>query len=186
MNRAKVIILVCFVTAFAIGVGTGTASRRLMKRPDRESWLTRELGLTQEQQEKMKEIWSTAGMEGVRQWREKRIALGRERDEAMQGLLSEEQKAQYQAIVKSYEEKVAALEKEAAESFEAMVAKTKEILTDEQKAKYDAFLSRGPRPGQPGGPGRGLGGPGGGRGGFRDRGMPPEAGEQHADDEEQG
>lgn len=141
MTKTRVILVACFLAAFAAGAAAGVAFMMLRAKPPApESMLARELHLTEEQQKQMQQIWSTV-MSAVRaQDAEQRQALRDKRDEAVQQLLSEEQKKQYDEIMKAFAEKSAALAEERAKAFEEAVRRTKAILTEPQRAKYDELL----------------------------------------------
>ena len=80
--------------------------------------------------------------------------LQRQRDERLVGILSsDEQRAQFAKISKEFAEKYNQLARERDEAFNAAVEKTKKLLSDEQRTKYEQILKRNVRPGSPGGPG---------------------------------
>ena len=142
MTKFKAVILVCFCLAFLAGVSTGLLWTRMSAKPRGRSWITRELDLTVEQREQMREIWS--GVMGARrqQQREQRRAIREEREVAIQNLFSEEQKAQYEEAMRLYEEKSAALDAERNAAFDRAVEQTKAILTERQRTKYEELLKR--------------------------------------------
>ncbi len=76
--------------------------------------------------------------------------------QAVGALLTEEQKPQYDQILAEYERKVAGLAAEAQANLEQAVARTKEILTPEQRAKYDEMLNWMRERGRRGSPGAGM------------------------------
>ena len=160
MTRFKAFILVCFCLAFLAGVSTGVLWNRMAKKPRGPSWIERELDLTPEQREQMREIWFSAMGRGRQQQREQRRIIREERDKAIQGLFNEEQTAQYEEIVRLHEEKSAALDAARDALFKQAVEQTKAILTESQRAKYEELLKQGPPGGhrRPGphnrGPGR--------------------------------
>ncbi|MCK4376518.1 MAG: periplasmic heavy metal sensor [Candidatus Brocadiae bacterium] len=144
MTKAKAVLLVCVVLVFAAGAAVGRLTARHRSHGGRRSWLTGQLDLTPEQGEKMREIWSEA-MEPLANSREERQRVLRERDEAVRGLLDEDQVPEYDRI---HEELAARLKEMGArrrEAFEEAVARTREILTPDQRVKYDEMHSRGRR-----------------------------------------
>jgi len=138
MTKTKLVLLVCFIATLAAGIAAGMAfsgpNRRPHPRPD-------PLNLSPEQREKMRQIWSSVESKS-RAGREQMDALRKEREEAVIGLLNGEQKAQYDAIIKTHDEKMAALAAERRKAIEEAVQRTKEILNDEQRAKYDEMLKK--------------------------------------------
>jgi len=157
--KAKAVVLVCFVAAFAAGMVVGLLAKQPPQRPRHRSWLSPELGLTDEQQEQMKAIWSEFMANRLKQG-ETRAALREERDRAIRELLTEEQRARYQAILDEYARKSQELVKESRKLFEQAQKRTEQILTPQQLEKFREIRSRfGPRERRRGHPGRGSGQP---------------------------
>ena len=157
MTKTKLIVIVCFCAAFGAGLGTGVAVTRLGAPPRHGSWLEHELNLTPQQREQMHQIWSQViGPPGPPQ-REQRQVLQKERDDAIRGLLKQDQKAQYEEVMKKYAEKLAALDDARKKAFDEAVERTKQILTESQRKKYEELLQKHTGrhwgPGFPGGPG---------------------------------
>jgi Spy/CpxP family protein refolding chaperone len=180
----KLIVMLGFLMAFGAGLMTGLRSqpqqqqiratappppapttgsagttRPFGPRGDRGSFLTRELSLTPDQQEQMKQIWSPMARSGPREQDERRRQYRNERDEAIANLIRTEDLKAYNTILEEFQAKLTALDDEFRKSYDAAVEKTKAILTTEQRAKYEEILKRvgpgGDRPphGGPGGPG---------------------------------
>jgi Spy/CpxP family protein refolding chaperone len=140
MTKTKLIILVCFCAAFGAGVATGVALTRFSSEHRPGSWLDHELNLTPQQREQMRGIWSQ--VVSMPSQREQRQALQKERDEAVQALMNESQKAQYDEVMKTYAAKLAALEESRKKAFEGAVERTKKILTEPQRKKYEELLQK--------------------------------------------
>ncbi|HEX8520746.1 MAG TPA: Spy/CpxP family protein refolding chaperone [Tepidisphaeraceae bacterium] len=153
----KLVVIVGFVVAFAAGlvVGVSLESRKATAaapttapttrpRGGPEGFLARELNLTPQQQEQMRQIWSefAPGRSGREGAEDPRRQFRKERDEALISLIPVEKKDQYEAIQKKYSDQNAAMENQRRDRFDNAVNKTKAILTPEQREKYDAFLSR--------------------------------------------
>lgn len=124
-------------------------------------FLPRELNLTAEQQKQMDEIWSSMAAHGPREQDERRREFRQERDDAIVALIRPEDRAAYEQILKTYTDRMSAMDQETRKAFEDAVRRTKEILTSEQQAKYEEILKRF-QPGERGPRGRGPG-----RGGDR-------------------
>jgi len=178
--RNKTILIVSFVLVFAAGAAVGVVAARRFRPPQPPSWLASELDLTPEQRERMHQIWSETMRSGFRQEGERRAAMMQERDEAIQALLSEEQRAKYEAIQQDYTRKRDELSQERRAAFEKAVEQTKAILTPEQRVKYEELMKRerergaggpprGGPPGMGGGPPPGFHGPRHRRGGPSSR-----------------
>lgn len=150
MNRMRLTIAVLFVVAFAAGVAVGLTVRQWDEQPQRRgSWLGRELDLTESQRREMAEIWSAVGRDTWRQDMDRRRALQRQRDQAIQALVPAEQQEELQRVLDEYSSAMAELSRARRQAFDDAVEKTKAILTPEQREKYESFLARRPR--RPGG-----------------------------------
>jgi Spy/CpxP family protein refolding chaperone len=170
MTRTTLILLAAFLLAFAAGTSVGLFAnwpassesppslpppRASRPHGGPESFLARELGLTAEQQEQMKQIWSEVMSPGGRGPLDRRSALAQERDQAVLALLTEEQRSRYDAIQQDYAARVEALSQERKKAFDGAVERTKAILTPEQAAKYEDLMKRQRERGPSGPPGRG-------------------------------
>jgi len=139
MTKTKVILLVCFIAALAAGVAAGMAFSRFSDppRPRRDP-----LGLSLEQREQMRQIWSSVESTSRTPHRERMDGLRKEREDAIRALLTDEQKAQYEAILKTHDQKMDDLAAERKKAIDDAVNRTKEILNEEQRAKYDEMLNK--------------------------------------------
>ena len=203
--KTKLLILVGFVLAFAAGMVVGAGRRDVTTssaaspngnapttnpstRPSRHrGFLAAELNLTPEQQEQMNQIWSETARRGGRERDDERRQLRKEREDAIAALIRAEDRAKYDQVLSSYTQQMESLDGQQRANFQAAVERTKQLLTPEQRTKYEALLSRnqwggqrgpGGPPGGPGGPG-GMG-PGGERGGDRGDHRPDHDGERRA------
>ena len=142
MSRAKVMMLACFLVAFAAGTTLGLLVGRSSRGHGRRSRLSRELGLTPGQREQMRKIWSDVMSSSSGPQRESRQSLREERDEAVRALLTEERKSKYDKVMEEYQQKVEELGRERRARFQEAVERTKEILTDAQREKYEELMKR--------------------------------------------
>lgn len=148
----KLIVMIGFVVAFAAGWMAGanwsptlpaqSAEERKEGRSGRGSWLAEKLSLSAEQQKQLDEIWSEISRKGGREEMSKRYELRRERDAAIAALIRLEDMGAYDQVLKQYHEKTESLEGEWRATYQRAVERTKEILTPEQRAKYEEMLSR--------------------------------------------
>ncbi|HUU90747.1 MAG TPA: periplasmic heavy metal sensor [Phycisphaerae bacterium] len=159
MTKAKVLLIVAFAVTFAAGAAVGLLVPDPGHRPRGPSWLTAELGLTDQQREQMHEIWSEAMRAGRSGHWEQRKALAEHRDQAIAALLTETQRPQYDSILQDYAAKMDELHQEGKQAFEQAVERTKQILTPDQARKYDELLQERAKRG----PGDRRGPPWGGR-----------------------
>ena len=153
MTRTKVILLVCFVAAFAAGGALGLAAGKSHRRQRDRSWLMAELNLTAQQREQMRQIWSETMEASARQHEEQRRAIAQQRDEAIAALLTPQQQPKYQQILQDYDRRIEELASQRKLAFEQAVEQTKQILTPDQARQYDELLKR-QRDRAAGGPGR--------------------------------
>jgi Spy/CpxP family protein refolding chaperone len=166
VTRTRILVVLAFVVTFAAGIALGAAVGRTAQhhRADGPSWLARQLDLTPQQQEQMREIWSTVRQNSMRAYGERRRAIQDEREQAVRALLgTPEMQQQYDAIKQDYEKKLTDLAQEGGKAREEAKKKTLEILTEPQRKKFEEIMRqpeergwgrRGPRPGQqpPAGP----------------------------------
>lgn len=152
MTRTKIALLLSFALVFAAGVVVGRVAWR--RPPGRHrSWLSDELNLTAEQREQMREIWSETMRGPGAEHGGSRRALAEKREEAVRELLTAEQLEQYERIQQEHEQALRSLAEQREEAFHDAVERTKEMLTPEQRRKYEEMMERmrerGPRWGRP-------------------------------------
>ena len=165
----KLVVIFGFLIAFAAGLTVGMATRTTglasptvppATRPAGRGpgFLIEALSLTPQQADNLREIWSKPP--GPHEFDERRGQLRRERDEAIVALVPAADRSRYDELQKTYKEQSDSIEREMRASFDGKVTRTKEILTPEQRAKYEEILKQhGGDRGDRGGP-RGRGGPG--------------------------
>ena len=145
MSKAKAMLCVSFVLAFAAGICAGLLFGRSRSVRARGSVLLRELDLTPKQQEQMRAIWSEVTRASADRQLEDRDALRKKRDDAVKALLTSEQLRAYEQLMEEYTRELHALSQERRRRFDEAVEKTKLILTEPQRQKYMEMLERGPR-----------------------------------------
>jgi hypothetical protein len=111
--------------------------------------LGHELRLSDDQSSRMRTIWESARTKADSCYDRARD-LQQRRDEAFFGLLTDEQKARYARIQEQYNKDVANLWAERETAFNDAVERTKAILDDPQKKRYDEILQSRLRRGGPG------------------------------------
>ena len=147
-TRIELLLIGLVVVALSAGVVAGVLASRLPAvnpgaaapaGPGEMTPLAQELGLTADQQEKMKEIW-----EGVRERVHSTFddaqRLQRERDDTLIALLNEDQKARFEKISKDFAARYEELSRERENTFKEAVERTKKLLNDQQRKKYDELL----------------------------------------------
>jgi Spy/CpxP family protein refolding chaperone len=149
MKRNRIQILLVVVTILALGAGltAGLLTSRLPRSGSSaplapgtgRTPLVEQLGLSAEQRDQMREIW-----EGVRSQVhnafEEAQQLQRRRDDALVALLNDEQKAEFEKIASEYANRFDALKRARDEAFADAVQRTKRLLNDAQRQKYEQIL----------------------------------------------
>jgi Spy/CpxP family protein refolding chaperone len=147
----KIIVILGFLVAFAAGLVVGvsvhtrevtTAAQPTTRPMDPRGMLTKELNLTPQQQEQMKQIWSEVVRHGGHDQEDRRQQYRKERDDAISAMIKPEERAKFDEIKNTYSEQMAGLDKDRRAAFDNAVKQTKAILTPEQLTKYDDFLKR--------------------------------------------
>ena len=144
MNKQLLLTVVIFVIALGSGIAIGTALHRSPPPGRDRSWLADELGLSPTQRDQMRQIWSDALHTGGPSPFERRRQYQKERDEAFAALLTPDQKAAYDKALDRYNQQMAQMNKQREAAFQVAAEKTKAILTDPQRAKYEELLKKGP------------------------------------------
>ena len=143
MSKTKAAIVMAFVLALAAGAALGMlGSRSLPRHGGGESWLTNELQLSPEQQKKMNDIWTDLLKTKGHEFGDQMHALQQQREAAIAKLLSDSQKADYQRINDEFAQRGRELWKQAEQQFNAAADRTRLILTDTQRPKYDALVEK--------------------------------------------
>lgn len=153
MSKQIILTIVLFVVALGSGIVVGVnlkhgggGDRGAQER----SLLADELNLTSAQRDQMREIWSAmtrgSGPGGASRHDSMR-QMQKERDDQVVALLTPEQKASYDKIQEHFSQQVADMNHEREVAFQKAVEKTKTILDEKQRAKYEEILKRGPRSG---------------------------------------
>lgn len=141
MTRTRLLILTCFAAAFAAGISGGLVIGRQPRKPPPPPFLVQQLDLTPEQAERVRDIWSKTYDSLRATLSAKREALEQDREDAILAILTEDQLAFYQQVTAGYRAERDRLAEERKAAIEQAVERTKAVLTDEQKAKYEALLA---------------------------------------------
>ncbi|HUS46694.1 MAG TPA: hypothetical protein VM098_01135 [Phycisphaerae bacterium] len=151
MNRIQLIVIVGFALAFAAGGSVG-----MLIRPGRGQEtehhagsrrnLAKELALTADQQAQMRKVWSeVTGGQVMRQLRERRMELSRQRTEGIEGLFTDEQRKQYDDILADHAREMEKIDQERHRLVQEAVERTKTILSEEQAKNYEEIRKSGRR-----------------------------------------
>jgi Spy/CpxP family protein refolding chaperone len=155
---AKLIVILGFLLSFAAGMVIGTRTHGLLDRSDatttkppttapsdrrtRGGWLSQELGLSAEQRAQLDKIWSATASRAGSDHEDRRREYRRERDTAIADLVPTARLGEYDQIINTYQDRVAALEAETREAYQQAVEQTRQILTPEQRTRYEDILKK--------------------------------------------
>jgi len=144
MTRTKVIILIACILSMGAGVEVGMLRARTEpgKEDSRASWLIKELNLTPDQQRGMEAIWKEMVRSKGAEFRDEMMKLHQEREAAVAGLMSPEQSEKYQQIHAQFMEKGRQLWKRMEQEFLAAAEKTRQLLNETQRVRYDILLKQ--------------------------------------------
>jgi Spy/CpxP family protein refolding chaperone len=151
MKKTKLQILLIGITVIALSAGivAGILAARLpVARAAQttadassvgEGSLSQELDLTPDQQAQMRSIWEPVRGH-VHETFQYAQRLQKERDEALVALLNDEQKARFEKISQDFANRFQELSKSRDRTFTDAVQKTRRLLNDIQRKKYDEIL----------------------------------------------
>jgi predicted transglutaminase-like cysteine proteinase len=151
---SKAMLFVAFVLTLGAGLAGGMLVSRFRSAPTTavsapQSPLD-ELQLTADQTAQMRRIWE-AVRNSAQECEMRGNALRLQRDKAMEGLLSDNQKARFEKVNLDYNAQVQAMDAQREAGFQQAVSATEQMLTAPQREKYLRILREktGREPGQP-------------------------------------
>lgn len=146
---ARIVVVMGFLVAFSAGLMVGLRVPRQPGEPapstrpsGRGGFLARELNLTPQQQEQMKQIWSETAGRGREEYEQRRRQYRRERDEAIAALIPLAEMDVYDQILDTYAHRMSLMDEQSRQAYQAAVERTREILTPQQRVRYEEFLKR--------------------------------------------
>lgn len=141
-RKLFVVALAAISLVFASGVGVGVVGRRAFLPISYQSVLVEELGLTPEQRYKLQLIWADVAKNRTPVPMGEIEKVDAERWQAIEQLLTPQQRTEYAQIQERLEARMRELE----QGNRARVARaeelTKEVLTPVQREKYERLLAR--------------------------------------------
>ena len=146
MKRTRIEILLIGLTVLALsaGVVAGMLATRLpvtttAAGPGPGDALCDQLQLDAHQREQMREIWEGVKSKARDSYNDAQD-LQHQRDQAILGMLSDEQKAKFEKLSKDFADRYASLADARKKIFDEAVEKTRKMLTDQQRKQYDEIL----------------------------------------------
>jgi hypothetical protein len=139
VTSLKLAIVIGFSLMFAAGLTIGRSHQPALAPHQDRSWLSAQLNLAPSQEQQMRQIWSetAAAQRDNRQYRE----LDHQRDQAIRAMLTPRQRSQLDQIIHDHDARVAALNAQRDRIVQEANAKTRDILNDQQRLKFDEIES---------------------------------------------
>lgn len=145
-GRAKVLVAIGFLAALLGGAAAGLLLSRYV-RPAAPAIvagdvpLSTELQLSNEQRNQIRQIWEQVRTLNQGSFEDGQ-ALNTWRDDQILKLLSGDQKKEFERINLEYQERYTAMTAKRESAFRQAVAKTKQLLNDDQRKRYEQILNR--------------------------------------------
>ena len=142
--RRKLFIfaLAAICLAFVSGVAVGVVGRRAFQPTNSQSVLVEELDLTPDQRHKIQRIWSEVAEHHTPVPMEEIEKADAERWQAIDQLLTPEQRTQYAEIQQRFEARMQGLDQGNRERAARAEEQTRQLLTPAQREKYERLLAR--------------------------------------------
>ncbi len=141
-RKLFVFALAAICLVFASGVAVGVVGRRAFKPIKYHSVLVEELGLTPDQRYKLQQIWGGVAKSRTRVPVEELEKVDAERWQAIDRLLTPEQRTQFVQIQDRFEARMRELEPGNRARVAAAEEQTRQVLTPAQREKYERLLAR--------------------------------------------
>ena len=142
--RSKLLIFavaaICLV--FVSGVAVGVVGRRAFQPKKFQSVLVEELDLTPDQRHKIQQIWSEVAEHHTPVPMSEIEKADAARWQAIDELLTPEQRSQYARIQQRFEDRMQGLDSGNRSRVAAAEEQTRQLLTPAQREKYERFLAR--------------------------------------------
>jgi len=142
--RSKLLIFavaaICLV--FVSGVAVGVVGRRAFQPKKFQSVLVEELDLTPDQRHKIQQIWSEVAEHHTPVPMSEIEKADAARWQAIDELLTPEQRSQYARIQQRFEDRMQGLDSGNRSRVAAAEEQTRQLLTPAQREKYERLLAR--------------------------------------------
>jgi hypothetical protein len=145
-RRTTALFFIVFVTALVGGGAAGMLATRYLA-PARPAVVTGELPLSQElelnaaQRDQIRQIWESVRSVNDKSYSDGQM-LGHLRDDEVLKLLNDDQKKQFARINQEYQDRFTAMTARRELAFKDAVEKTKQILNEDQRRRYEQILAR--------------------------------------------
>ena len=141
-RKLFVFALAAICLVFASGVAVGVVGRRAFKPIKYHSVLVEELDLTPDQRYRLQQIWGDVAKSRTPVPMEELDKVDAERWQAIDQMLTPEQRTQYVQIQERFEARMRELDQGNREWEAAAEEQTRQVLTPAQREKYERLLAR--------------------------------------------
>jgi Spy/CpxP family protein refolding chaperone len=141
-RKLFVFALAAICLVFASGVAVGVVGRRAFQPNRFQSVLVEELDLTPDQRHKIQQIWSEVAEHHTPVPMEEIAKADAERWQAIDELLTPEQRTRYARIQRRFEDRMQGLDQGNRERAARAEEQTRQLLTPAQREKYEQILAR--------------------------------------------
>ena len=141
-RKLFVFALAAICLVFVSGVAVGVVGRRALQPLQFKSVLVEELDLTPDQRYRLHQIWSDVARSRTPVPIEELGKVDDERWQAVDRMLTPEQRADYAQIQERFEARMRELDQGNRERVAAAEEQTRQVLTPAQREKYEKLLAR--------------------------------------------
>jgi hypothetical protein len=141
-RKLFVFALAAICLVFVSGVGVGVVGRRAFQANKFQSVLVEELDLTPDQRRKIQQFWSEVAENHTPVPMEEIAKADAERWQAIDQLLTPQQRTPYAQIQQRFEDRMQGLDQGNRARVAAAEEQTRQLLTPAQREKYERLLAR--------------------------------------------
>ena len=141
-RRLLVFAVAAICLAFVSGVAVGVVGRRAWRPNKYPSVLVEELDLTPDQRRQIQRVWSEVAEKHTPVPMEEMAKADAERWEAIDQLLTPQQRTQYAQIQQRFEDRMHGLDQGNRSRIARAEEQTRQLLTPPQREKYERLLAR--------------------------------------------
>jgi Spy/CpxP family protein refolding chaperone len=141
-SKLFVFALAAICLVFASGVAVGVVGRRALRANQFQSVLVEELDLTPDQRRQIQQVWSEVAERHTPVPMEEIEKADAERWQAIDQLLTPQQRTQFAQIQQRFEDRMHGLDQGNRARMARAEEQTRQLLTPPQREKYDRLLAR--------------------------------------------